>query len=218
MSNTPSSPPSNSSTSSGPQALVDEIVAARVGRQWCLFLDRDGVLNRRVVGDYVRSWSDIEWLPGVHAALPELRQWAPYVVVVTNQQGIGKGLMSSGDVTEIHLRLQAELADQGVVIDEFLVCPHLESDGCDCRKPKPGLVLDWLARHRDCEAELSVMVGDSPSDLEMAHNVAAVTGGCIGIGIGGRTGVAALADAVWDSLGDFAVAVGQARGTTGLCQ
>ena len=189
---------------------VEKILAERANREWCLFLDRDGVINRRIIGDYVRTWHDFEWLPGAQSALKILREWAPHLVVVTNQQGVGKGLMSCGDVAEIHQSLRADLAADGVVIDAFQVCPHLESAGCSCRKPRPGLILDWLKQHPDSSASLSIMVGDSDSDFELARNVAAVVGGCASVHIG-ATG-SDDADASFDSLWEFALAVEKARG------
>lgn len=201
-----SSPPLSTS-----RVAVGKMVADRVDREWCLFVDRDGVINRRIVGDYVRRREDFEWLPGARCALAELRKWVPHLVVVTNQQGVGKGLMSAEDLVGIHRHLQAELAPDSVAIDAFQVCPHLESAGCACRKPRPGLVLEWLDRHPHTDASLSVMVGDSPSDLEMAANVARVTGGCVSIAIGQQAGDASPVDAMFDSLWDFAIAVGHAR-------
>jgi histidinol-phosphate phosphatase family protein len=186
------------------------MVAGRVGREWCLFLDRDGVINRQVVGDYVRSWRHFEWLPGAHLALTKLRKWAPHLVVVTNQQGVGKGLMSCDDVAAIHRHVQAELASGGVTIDAFLMCPHLESAQCACRKPRPGLVLDWLGQHPDSEPSLSMVVGDSLVDLELAQNVAGLAGGCASIQVGSAS-LGGIADASFDSLCDFAVAVEHAR-------
>jgi histidinol-phosphate phosphatase family protein len=208
MSNTRSSRPS--SRSSAQHIAVREMVAERAGREWCLFLDRDGVINRQRVGEYVRSWRQFEWLPDASRALRKLREWAPHLVVVTNQQGIGKGLMSADDVAAIHQHLQAELAADGVVIDAFQVCPHLESARCACRKPRPGLVLDWLRNHPDSESLLSIVVGDSQGDLELAHNVAATAGGCASIQIG-RGSSRGVVNASFDSLWDFAVAVGHAR-------
>ncbi len=211
MSNTHSSlPPARSANHSALRQIVEE----RLGREWCLFLDRDGVLNRQIVGDYVRSWRDFEWLPGVRRALVQLREWAPHLVVVTKQQGVGKGLMGADDLAAIHRHLQADLTEEGVVLDAFQVCPHLEAADCPCRKPRPGLVLDWLANHPGCRPSLSVMVGDSRSDLELAHNVAAVSGGCASIQVGEHANAGGIADASFDSLWDFAVAVGQASGET----
>ena len=208
MSNQRSSRPISSSQAH--RAAVGKLVADRIGRDWCLFLDRDGVINRRVVGDYVRSWRQFEWLPGAQVALKTLREWAPHLVVVTNQQGIGKGLMSARDVATVHTHLEADLAAGGVAIDGFAVCPHLESAGCACRKPAPGLVLDWLRRHPDTQPSLSIMVGDSESDLELARNVAAAVGRCVSIHIG-RGSPGEVADVTFDSLADLAVAVREAR-------
>jgi histidinol-phosphate phosphatase family protein len=195
-------------------AAVRKLVAERAGREWCLFLDRDGVINRRIVGGYVCRWEDFEWLPKASLALKMLKACAPNLVVVTNQQGIGKGLMSTDDLAKIHEHIEADLSAVGACIDAFEVCPHLESAGCGCRKPQPGLVLDWLGRHPDSEPSLSIMVGDSQSDLELARNVAAASGGCASIQIGqtrGRTARDAVADASFDSLWDFAIAVARAQ-------
>ena len=200
--------------SSARQAAVQRIVAERTGREWCLFLDRDGVINRQVVGDYVRSWRHFEWLPGAAFAVKKLREWAPHVVVVTNQQGIGKGLMSADDVASIHQHLLDGLAPDRSAVEAFQVCPHLESVNCACRKPRPGLVLDWLGEHPDSEPSLSIMVGDSLGDLELARNVAAVVGGCASIHIA-EAGSRGIADASFESLWDFAAAVGYARGEQG---
>lgn len=188
--------------------LVSSLVAERAGRNWCLFLDRDGVINTRVVDDYVRGTDQFEWRPLAQEAIEVLRDWAPNLVVVTNQQGVGKGLMTADTVAEIHQHLQSQLPS-GCDIDAFLVCPHLESDVCSCRKPKPGLVLDWLDRHPETEASLSVIVGDSPSDMQLARNVAAEVDGCTGISVG--NGSLPAGDASFDSLWDFAVAVQRAR-------
>ncbi|MBB3607007.1 histidinol-phosphate phosphatase family protein [Mycolicibacterium sp. BK556] len=193
------------------QLEIRQIVADRIGRDWCLFLDRDGVINRQIVDDYVRSWADFEWLPRARDAIKKLSEWAPHLVVVTNQQGVGKHLMSIDAVTTIHQNIQAALIQDGVTVNGFQVCPHLESQHCSCRKPQPGLVLDWLNDHPAVEASLSVVAGDSPSDMELAQNVATAVGGCVSIGIGGRASVVGFANASFNSLWDFAVAVEHAR-------
>lgn len=195
------------------QAAIRLMVRARGTREWCLFLDRDGVINRQIVGDYVRDWADFDWLPNALPALVALRQWAPHLVVVTNQQGIGKGLMTAQDVKAIHQNVQAAISLEGMAIDDFRVCPHLESVNCSCRKPRAQLVLDWLSEHPYVDPSLSIMVGDSATDIELARNVAEVTGHCAGIRIGEEpSDVDKLADASFNSLWDFASAVTSARG------
>ena len=209
MSSTHSSHPSSNDT--GRYAVVRKLVAERAGREWCLFLDRDGVINRRIEGGYVRGWGGFEWLPQVPLALKMLREWAPRLVVVTNQQGIGKGLMSAEDVESIHHHVRVELATKAVSIDAIQVCPHLESAGCACRKPRTGLIIGWLHDHPDIDPSLSVMVGDSQSDLELAKRVSVEVGGCASVQIGERDMHGVIADASFDSLSDFAIAVERAR-------
>ena len=191
-------------------ALVRALVEERAGREWCLFLDRDGVINRRIVGDYVRNWQQFEWLPGAQSAVQILSRWAPHVVVVTNQQGIGKGLMTDHDVAVIHRRMQDAVDSGGRAFDAVQVCPHLAAQDCACRKPRPGLVLDWLADNPECEPHLSIVVGDSVSDLELANNVAATVGGCVAVHVTDGT-EPHQADIDSASLWDFAVEVAAAR-------
>lgn len=193
-----------SSTSCSPVTDLSKVAEARSGSKWCLFLDRDGVINRRVVGDYVRTWRDFELLPSVEQALQVLSAWAPHVVVLTNQQGVGKGLMSPADLADIHARFVAACARADIRIDQVLHCPHLESDGCECRKPATGLATRWLQEHPDCAPDLSIMVGDAESDMEMATRLANVTGGCLAVKIGHPS---AAADLTFATLADFAAAV-----------
>ena len=205
----------HSSQSSRYRKVLQSLVADRAGHEWCLFLDRDGVVNRQIVGDYVRSWQQFQWLPNVVPALNRLMEWAPHIVVVTNQQGIGKGLMSVEDADEIHRKLKSELAAEGVTIDAVQMCPHLESANCDCRKPNPGLALEWLRQNPDNQSSLSIVAGDSGSDLELARKIATTTGGCASIRIGSAD-PAGFADASFYSLWDFALAIDQARKEQGL--
>jgi len=196
-------------------AAVRRLIVERAGRNWCLFLDRDGVINKQIVGDYVRQWSNFEWLPSARRGLNVLRKWAPHLVVVTNQQGVGKGLMSTDDLEFIHANLRAELATDGVVIDSVRACPHLELARCGCRKPRPGLVLGWLDEHPDVDHSLSIVIGDSRSDIELAHQVAQTTGECASIRIGEHTDSKRVADARFNSLWDFASAVESIRAEGG---
>jgi D-glycero-D-manno-heptose 1,7-bisphosphate phosphatase len=174
---------------------------------WCLFLDRDGVINRRIVGDYVRTPGQWEYLPGALQALRLLAEWAPRIVIVTNQRGVGRGLVAPEQLDRIHARLLDDVELVGARVDAICVCPHLEADQCSCRKPLPGLALSWLAVNREVNPALSVMVGDSPSDLEMAANLASVTGGCVRVLIDDRSdpGTARVdADSRYPTLLDYA--------------
>lgn len=201
---------SSRTSSSADQAAIAKVVADRAGHDWCLFLDRDGVINRQIVGDYVRNWRQFEWLPRAVAALRSLSDWAPHIVVVTNQQGIGKKLMTAAQVSDIHAGIAAQLAPSDAVIEAFKVCPHLVAEACGCRKPEPSMVLDWLGANRHVDPALSVVVGDSATDIELAYNVAAATGGCSSVQIGVQDS-RHTPDASFDSLWEFATAVERVR-------
>jgi len=133
-----------------------------------VFLDRDGVINRHIPGDYVRTWDDFHFLPGALEGLAVLAERVEHVVVVTNQQGVGKGLMTKHALTEIHQRMVAEVQRNRGRIDDVMFCPHLQSMRCACRKPRPGMLLDWLGHHPEIMPRHCLMIGDSASDMELA--------------------------------------------------
>jgi D-glycero-D-manno-heptose 1,7-bisphosphate phosphatase len=154
-----------------------------------VFLDRDGVINRRR-DDYVKEWREFELLPGALEAIARLTAAGREVVVITNQSAIGRGLMSEETVSEMHARL-SDLADEaGGSIRAFLVCPHTPWDGCECRKPAPGLL---HRAHSELGVDLrdSVVVGDQPSDA-----LAAAAAGCPALLVGPEREYASLAEAV----------------------
>jgi histidinol-phosphate phosphatase family protein len=135
---------------------------------WTAFVDRDGVVNRRIPGDYVRAPGQFEVLPGAVEALARLSDTFGRVVVVTNQAGVGKGLIDPRDLEEIHRELIAAVERAGGRLDAVLVCPHLVEDHCPCRKPGTDLARQAVERFADIDLERSVMVGDSRSDMEFA--------------------------------------------------
>ena len=136
---------------------------------WTLFLDRDGVLNRRIPDGYVCSVDELEVLDGVADAVTLLSPRALRVVVVTNQAGVGKGLMSVAALDAIHEEMVQRLTARGGRIDAVLYCPHRAEDRCRCRKPEPGLAWQAVGRFPEIDLTRSVMVGDSVSDCEFAH-------------------------------------------------
>jgi D-glycero-D-manno-heptose 1,7-bisphosphate phosphatase len=140
-----------------------------------LFLDRDGVLNVKAPeGAYVADHAGFRLLPGVPEALATLRATLPglRIVVVTNQRGIARGLVRAVTVDAIHGTMRAQLAATGGDVDAVMVCPH-DLDACDCRKPRPGLLRQALARFPDIDLAASAMVGDSLADLEAGCSVGA---------------------------------------------
>lgn len=135
-----------------------------------LFLDRDGVLNSRIIDGYVCNWTQWEWLPNVLDTLVKLSKIFDTIIVVTNQQGIGKGLFREDDFFEIMETMKKEVEDAGGRLDEYYYCPHLTSDNCRCRKPKIGLAMQALREFPNIDFHQSIMVGDSISDMEFGKS------------------------------------------------
>ena len=135
-----------------------------------LFLDRDGILNRHLPGDYVRNWSMWEWLPGVLETMPGLAKRYRRIFIVTNQQGVGKGLMTAADLEDVHRRMLADIEAAGGRIDKVYVCTDLESAHSPNRKPEPGMALQAQRDFPEVVFHRSVMVGDSASDALFARN------------------------------------------------
>lgn len=133
-----------------------------------VLLDRDGTINVRVVDDYVRRPEDLVLLPGAAQAIRALNAAGCRVAVVTNQRGVSRGLMSLGDVDEVHDRLAVLLEAEGARLDAVLTCPHAVGE-CGCRKPLPGLLREAFRRAPWARPDRSLLVGDSESDLEAAR-------------------------------------------------
>lgn len=147
----------------------------KINSDWTLFLDRDGVINKRLIGDYVKTIDEFEFLPGVPEAIAKFNQQFARVLVVTNQQGIGKGLMSHEDLDNIHDHMQQKLADFDARIDKFYYCSMLASDKNNCRKPNPAMGLWAKKDFPEIDFSKSIMVGDSISDLEFGHSLGMTT-------------------------------------------
>jgi D-glycero-D-manno-heptose 1,7-bisphosphate phosphatase len=129
-----------------------------------VFLDRDGVLNQNRA-DYVRTWGQVEFLPGVFAAMQRLAGSPFMVVVVTNQSAVGRGLMTVEGLAAINRGIVQQVQQAGGRIDAVYTCPHRPDEGCPCRKPRPGMLLQ-AAQDMDIDLERSYLVGDAVSDME----------------------------------------------------
>jgi len=136
-----------------------------------VFLDRDGVINRKPPEDqYIARWDDFHILPGVEAAIACLNRTGRRVVVVSNQRGIALGKYTAADVDALHATLRQHLQSHGAHIDAFYFCPH-DKNECDCRKPRPGLFLQAFLDFPGASAANSLLIGDSLSDIEAARNL-----------------------------------------------
>ena len=140
-------------------------------KKWTLFLDRDGVINDRIVGGYVRKWDEFHFLEGVLEAMPILARKFNRILVVTNQQGIAKGLMSEDDLQQLHAQMLTEIEKQGVKVDKVYYCPKHEKENPPCRKPNTGMAQQAKIDFPDIDFDCSMMVGDSISDIEFGYNM-----------------------------------------------
>ena len=183
--------------------MSDALHELPIDADWTLFLDRDGVLNEHRPDDYVKSWSEWVWCGGALAALKGLRPHFGRIIVVTNQQGIGRGLMSEDDLRSIHWRMHEEVRAIGGSIDAVYVAPELKSDPANRRKPKPAMGLEAKADFPEIEFERSILVGDSPSDIAFGKALGMIT-----VGIGSRS-ADAQPDFAFGGLAEFAAALGR---------
>ena len=136
-----------------------------------LFLDRDGVINRQIIGGYVTRLEEFEFLPGVLDAMAILAQQFDYIFVVTNQQGIGKGVFSINDLNQIHSYMLEKINQSGGRIDKIYFCPELESANSQNRKPNPGMGLHALQEFPDIDLNATIMVGDSLLDMQFGKKL-----------------------------------------------
>jgi D-glycero-D-manno-heptose 1,7-bisphosphate phosphatase len=132
-----------------------------------IILGRDGILNR-FREDHVKEPSEWEPLPGALEAVARLNHAGWHVVVATNQAGIGRGMIDMSAVNAVHLHMMKMLAGQGGRLDAVFFCPHARDDGCDCRKPLPGMMHD-IAQRYGADLKQVPMVADTLRDLEAAQ-------------------------------------------------
>lgn len=138
---------------------------------WTLFMDRDDTINKRLPGDYVKSWSEFEFLPNALESIKYFSQVFNKIIIVTNQQGIGKEIMTSEQLNEIHSLMLDEIIEAGGYIDQIYYCPHLAIENPMCRKPNPGMGFQAAEDFPDIEFRKSLMVGDSISDMEFGYKL-----------------------------------------------
>jgi len=142
---------------------------------WTLFLDRDGVINRRLIDDYVKKPEEFEFLPKVLESIAIFSKIFKHIFIVTNQQGIGKGLMSEADLEIIHRKMIQEIETKGGRIDKVYYCPDLASSNSKNRKPEIGMALQAQKDFPDIDFSKSLMVGDSKGDIKFGKNAGMIT-------------------------------------------
>tara|TARA_B100001057_G_scaffold386231_1_gene393103 strand:- start:72 stop:557 length:486 start_codon:yes stop_codon:yes gene_type:complete len=134
-----------------------------------LFLDRDGVINQKLEGRYVTNFNEFVFVKNSDLAIRKLHKIFKRILIVTNQQGIGKGIMTEDDLNFLHLQMQRKLNPDFDLIDKIYFCPCLEGDSCNCRKPKTGMLEEAKLDFPEIIIKNSFLIGDSESDIEAGN-------------------------------------------------
>lgn len=140
-----------------------------INQDWTLFLDRDGVINQNIDHGYVLNVDQFKFCEGTLEALKILRKKFGLMLVVTNQRGVGKGIMTREDLNHIHVHMLEESSKVGGKIDEVFYCTDVNDDSPD-RKPQIGMALKAKKEFPDIEFSESIMVGNKLSDMEFGRN------------------------------------------------
>jgi histidinol-phosphate phosphatase family protein len=142
---------------------------AEVNNSWTLFLDRDGVINEEIDGDYVRTPEQLVIYPNVPQAIAQFNKIFSKIIIVTNQRCIDKGIITHAQLLEIHNSMLQQLKDAGAYIHHIYYAPFL-LDTHPMRKPNIGMALQAVADYPSINLSKSIMVGNSPSDILFGIN------------------------------------------------
>ncbi|HAO46497.1 MAG TPA: HAD family hydrolase [Ferruginibacter sp.] len=145
-----------------------------IDQSWTLFLDRDGVINHEKHKDYIHTWDEFYFYDGVKEAMAVFAKTFRYIIVVTNQRGIGKGVTRPEDLERIHRNMKAEIEHAGGRIDAIYFCPDLD-DASPNRKPNPGMGLQAMNDFPGIDASRSIMIGNTLSDMQFGRNLGCKT-------------------------------------------
>ncbi len=142
-----------------------------IDSSWTLFLDRDGTINTRLIDDYVKNVREFEFINGALMALTAFAGVFGRILIVTNQQGIGKGVMREGTLHQVHENMIRIIMENGGRIDKIYYCPELKTNNSIYRKPNIGMGLKAKKDYPEIDFRKSVMVGDSISDMLFGKNL-----------------------------------------------
>jgi D-glycero-D-manno-heptose 1,7-bisphosphate phosphatase len=140
-------------------------------KTWTLFLDRDGVINSRVPGGYISDWDDFDFIPGSIKAIEKFSDIFGRIVVVTNQAGIGKGLMTEKQLKEVHRQFLKTIDLLDGRIDKIYHCPDKPESKSPDRKPETGMAMQAKADFPEIDFSKSIIVGDSISDMDFGKRL-----------------------------------------------
>ena len=150
---------------------MKEKLIKNIDKSWTLFLDRDGVLNHDVINDYVRNWNQFHFFETTFPAMKILANIFSRIIIITNQRGVGIGLMSQNDLDEIHQNMVAEIELNEGRIDEIYFCTDTDRENSTHRKPSTGMGLQAKADYQTIDFSKSIMIGNNISDMQFAENL-----------------------------------------------
>jgi D-glycero-alpha-D-manno-heptose 1-phosphate guanylyltransferase len=140
----------------------------KIDKSWTLFLDRDGVINNEQIGNYVLHWEQFIFSDGVLEIFKKLSDKFGKIFIISNQRGVGKGLMSEDDLTAIHKEMQKEVNAAGGHIDKIYYCTETDDEGF-CRKPNPGMAYQATIDFPEIDLTKAIMVGNKPTDMKFGR-------------------------------------------------
>jgi histidinol-phosphate phosphatase family protein len=146
----------------------------KIDKSWTLFLDRDGVINHEKKEDYILNWSEFRFYDGVTNALKTLSNLFETIVMVTNQRGVGKGVMTANDLANIHTNMLEAIIDNEGRLDKIYYCDSMDNN-CYHRKPNPGMAYQAQQDFKHIDFSKSIMVGNKLSDMQFGKNAGMFT-------------------------------------------
>jgi D-glycero-D-manno-heptose 1,7-bisphosphate phosphatase len=152
-----------------------------------ILIDRDGVINKKAPqGEYITKWEEFRWIPETRTAMKLLAKEGFRFIVISNQAGVARGMVDQNELNCIHKKMKDELLNESIQIIDIYVCPHHWNEGCSCRKPKPGMMLQASREHL-LRLDKTLFIGDDIRDCQTAENA-----GCESIFVGKATVLATL--------------------------
>lgn len=146
-----------------------------IDKSWSLFLDRDGVINKRLMDDYVKNLDEFEFIEGVPEAIKKFSMIFGKIFIITNQRGIARKIMTENDLQKVHDFMLEEIKNCGGIVDKIYFCPHDRDENCGCRKPSPGMALKAKKDFPEIDFNKSIMVGDTAPDIKFGQNAGMYT-------------------------------------------
>jgi len=147
---------------------------SQIDNTWTLFLDRDGVINHEKHQDYIHTWDEFVFYDGAVEAIVAFGKIFRYVIIVTNQRGIAKGVTRLEDLQQIHVNMVAAIEAAGGHIDAIYFCPDME-EASPNRKPNPGMGLQAISNFPDIDTRKAIMIGNTISDMKFGRNLGVKT-------------------------------------------